>query len=156
MLADRDRLGQVLANLLTNAVKSSPPGSEVLVRVRRGAGEAQLAVVDQGTGIPAGAPPRLFDRFYRVAATAGRARGPGLGLDVSRRVVEAHGGRIAVASEVAGAAPSPSPCRSRGPSPRLSQIRPRGRSPAPGWPYNGPRSGIAPPAPALARTQRRW
>ena len=100
MLADRDRLGQVLAILLTNAVESSPPGSEVLVRVRRGAGEAQIAVVDQGTGIPAGALPRLFDRFYRVAATAGRARGPGLGLDVSRRVVEAHGGRIAVASEV--------------------------------------------------------
>jgi signal transduction histidine kinase len=70
----------------------------VTVRVLRGPGEAQIAVVDRGTGIPPEALPRVFDRFYRVAATAGRARG--LGLYVSRRIVEAHGGRIAVDSEV--------------------------------------------------------
>lgn len=100
VLADRERLGQVLANLLTNAVKYSPGGAEIVVRVTRVAGEARIAVIDQGTGIPPEALPHVFDRFYRVAGTAGRARGLGLGLYISRRIVEAHGGRIGVESQM--------------------------------------------------------
>jgi PAS domain S-box-containing protein len=97
--ADRHRLAQVFANLLTNALKYSPGGGEVVLRVERGAGEARVHVVDQGVGIPPEALPRLFDRFYRVRETAGHAQGLGLGLYISRRIVEAHGGRIAVESE---------------------------------------------------------
>lgn len=100
VLADRERLGQVLANLLTNAVKYSADGAEIVLRLARGAGEARIAVIDQGAGIPSEALPHVFDRFYRVAGTAGRARGLGLGLYISRRIVEAHGGRSGVESEV--------------------------------------------------------
>jgi PAS domain S-box-containing protein len=94
---DRDRLGQVLDNLLGNAVKYSPGGSEVLVTVEVVEGEACLRVADRGPGIPINALPRLFERFYRGQHTAGSA-GLGLGLYISRMLVEAHGGRIWAAS----------------------------------------------------------
>jgi signal transduction histidine kinase len=96
--ADRQRIGQVLANLLTNAVKYSPAGSAITVRVVRGDGEARIEVIDAGVGIPPEALPHLFDRFYRVEATATSAPGVGLGLYITRRIVEAHGGTIEVAS----------------------------------------------------------
>ena len=96
--ADRQRIGQILTNLLTNAVKYSPEGSEVTVRVRRDADEARIAVIDRGIGIPPDAIPRLFERFYRAAGTADQASGLGLGLHISRRIVAAHGGRIEVES----------------------------------------------------------
>ena len=99
VLADRQRLGQVLANLLTNAVKYSPPDSEILVRVTHTADEAAVAVVDRGAGIPRDALPHLFDRFYRVPGSAQKAQGLGLGLYITRQLVESHGGRIDVASE---------------------------------------------------------
>jgi signal transduction histidine kinase len=94
---DRDRLGQVLDNLLGNAVKYSPGGSEVLVTVEVVGGEACLRVADQGPGIPADALPRLFERFYRGQHAAEEA-GLGLGLYIARMLVEAHGGRIWAAS----------------------------------------------------------
>lgn len=96
---DRQRLGQVLANLLTNAIKYSPEGGEIVVRVDRDVDVPRVAVIDQGLGIPREALPRLFDRFYRVAGAVGRAPGLGLGLYISRRIMEAHGGRIEVESE---------------------------------------------------------
>jgi signal transduction histidine kinase len=94
---DRDRLGQVLDNLLGNAVKYSPKGSEVLVTVEVAKGEARLRVADQGPGIPVEALPHLFERFYRGQPAAGDS-GLGLGLYISRMLVEAHGGRIWAAS----------------------------------------------------------
>jgi PAS domain S-box-containing protein len=94
---DRDRLGQVLDNLLGNAVKYSPGGSEVLVTVEAVGREACLRVADQGPGIPIDALPRLFERFYRGQHAAGSA-GLGLGLYISRMLVEAQGGRIWAAS----------------------------------------------------------
>jgi PAS domain S-box-containing protein len=94
---DRDRLGQVLDNLLGNAVKYSPHGSEVLVTVEAVGREACLRVADQGPGIPIDALPRLFERFYRGQHAAEEA-GLGLGLYISRMLVEAHGGRIWAAS----------------------------------------------------------
>jgi PAS domain S-box-containing protein len=94
---DWDRLGQVLDNLLSNAVKYSPDGGEVLVRVEAVRGQASLRVADQGPGIPADALPRLFERFYR-GQYAPAGGGLGLGLYISRMLVEAHGGRIWAAS----------------------------------------------------------
>jgi PAS domain S-box-containing protein len=96
---DRQRLAQVLANLLSNAFKYSPLESEVVLRVSRHATEARIAVIDQGCGIPAEAIPHLFDRFFRVERNATQVQGLGLGLFITRRIVEAHGGRISVASE---------------------------------------------------------
>ena len=96
---DRDRIGQVLSNLLSNAIKYSPDGGEILVRVEDGGTEARVSVTDHGLGVPPEALPRLFDRFYRVDSASGSARGQGLGLYISRGIIEAHGGRIAVQSQ---------------------------------------------------------
>jgi PAS domain S-box-containing protein len=97
--ADQHRLNQVLTNLLTNALKYSPDGADVTVRIAREANEARIAVVDRGAGIPPEAIPHLFERFYRVTGTAHMVQGLGLGLYISNRIVEAHGGRIEVESE---------------------------------------------------------
>lgn len=89
---DHDRLGQVFRNLLSNAVKYSP-GGEILVTVRNLGAEAEVSVQDSGRGIRADALPHLFDRFYRSTA-AHATSGLGLGLHITRALVEAHGGRI--------------------------------------------------------------
>jgi PAS domain S-box-containing protein len=94
---DQDRLGQVLDNLLSNAIKYSLKGGEIVVRVASANGEARLSVTDQGPGIPAAVVPHLFERFYRGEHHVGDA-GLGLGLYISRMLVEAHGGRIWVTS----------------------------------------------------------
>jgi PAS domain S-box-containing protein len=98
--ADPHRLDQVVSNLLTNAIKYSPAESQVTIRVVRTGDKAHLSVEDQGVGIPPYALPHLFDRFYRVKGTTGSVQGLGLGLYISRRITEAHGGRITVTSEV--------------------------------------------------------
>lgn len=90
---DRDRLGQVLDNLLGNAVKYAHGGGEIVVQVAAAEGEARLSVADRGTGVPAEVLPRLFDRFYRVDQS-GSPSGLGLGLYIARMLVESHGGRI--------------------------------------------------------------
>jgi signal transduction histidine kinase len=97
---DGDRLGQVLQNLLTNAIKYSPDGGEIVVRVEDDPGhrEARFAVSDCGIGIPREALPRLFSRFYRVDESLTSGDGLGLGLYICRSLVEAHGGRIEVDS----------------------------------------------------------
>jgi signal transduction histidine kinase len=99
VLADPARLDQILANLASNALKYSHPGSEVRVDLRATPEALRLSVADRGTGIPPDELPRLFERYYR-ARTAGRAEGLGLGLFITRKLVEAHGWRIEVASEV--------------------------------------------------------
>ena len=96
---DGDRLAQVLQNLLGNAVKYAPQGGVIAVGVWAEEGVAHLTVRDQGVGIPAEALPHLFARFYRTqAALASGAPGLGVGLAISQALVEAHGGRISVAS----------------------------------------------------------
>jgi two-component system phosphate regulon sensor histidine kinase PhoR len=97
---DGERLGQVLVNLLHNAVKFSPDGGIVTVRARRTGGEIDIAVEDQGVGISRADQARIFERFYKVDRA--RERGPGgtgLGLSIARHIVEAHGGRLWVESE---------------------------------------------------------
>lgn len=96
---DEARLGQVLVNLLHNAVKFSPNGGEVVVRVRVDGDEVVTSVEDHGLGIPRAALARIFERFYKVDRARVRGGGTGLGLAIARHVVEQHGGRIWVESE---------------------------------------------------------
>jgi signal transduction histidine kinase len=101
VFADRERLHQVLFNLLDNAVRLTPPGGEVVVSAHRVDGRCEVSVADTGPGIPAEHLPRLFERFYRVdPARARDDGGTGIGLAIARSVVEAHGGRIRAESEV--------------------------------------------------------
>jgi heavy metal sensor kinase len=98
--ADPERLHQVLANLIDNAVKFTPPGGDVRITPWRRDGEAGVTVTDTGPGIPEEARPHLFDRFFRVDAARARTHGgSGLGLAICREIALAHGGRLWVDSE---------------------------------------------------------
>ena len=93
--ADPDRIMQTLTNLLSNAVKFSPRGEEVRVRPAPTADDGAVQVVDQGRGIPADKLESIFERFHQVDASDSREKGgTGLGLPISRSIVEQHGGRI--------------------------------------------------------------
>jgi signal transduction histidine kinase len=100
IFGDALRLEQVLQNLIGNAVKYSPNGGEVRVRVvRQEDGFARIDVQDHGIGIPEDALPHLFSRFYRAPnAVAGQISGTGIGLYVVKEIVALHGGRVGVAS----------------------------------------------------------
>jgi signal transduction histidine kinase len=93
---DRLRLGQLLSNLVSNAVKFTPEGGQVRVRVEEQKGIWQVEVTDSGIGIPAGERAHLFERFYRASTATGTA-GSGLGLAISKAIAEAHGGTIRIA-----------------------------------------------------------
>jgi signal transduction histidine kinase len=95
---DPDRLEAVLVNLLTNAVKYSPAGGTVTVRMARHGSDAVLEVEDQGIGIPAESQAMLFVPFYRASNVNARISGFGIGLYVVREIVERHGGRVEVIS----------------------------------------------------------
>jgi signal transduction histidine kinase len=96
--ADRERIAQVVINLLTNAVKYSPAGGRIRVEVRRRGKTVRTSVHDEGLGIPAEHQSRVFSKFFRGEARASGIPGIGLGLALSREIVEAHGGRIDFAS----------------------------------------------------------
>jgi signal transduction histidine kinase len=95
VFADRERIHQVLFNLLDNAVRFTPHGGRVTVSAERHNGAVDVHVADTGPGIAAEHLPRLFERFYRVdPARSQKDGGTGIGLAIARSVVEAHGGRI--------------------------------------------------------------
>jgi signal transduction histidine kinase len=97
---DPYRLGQVVDNLLTNAIKFSPDGGSVDVRVDRRDGCAMIEVSDSGMGIPPEDRERLFERLFRAkGAAALQIPGTGLGLTIVKAMVDAHGGRIEVESD---------------------------------------------------------
>jgi signal transduction histidine kinase len=96
---DPDRLSQFLANLISNAIKYSPDGGEVRVRIDETDGDVRVSVGDQGPGIAAEQAPLLFQPFSRLEGTQ-RVGGLGVGLAITKGIVEAHGGRIWVESQV--------------------------------------------------------
>jgi signal transduction histidine kinase len=96
VVADRDRLLQVFSNLGGNAIKFTPDGGRVTIRVSRARDAVEFSVVDTGPGIAAADLPRVFDRFWQATKTA--RSGTGLGLAIAKGIVEAHGGRIGVTS----------------------------------------------------------
>ncbi|MER3399538.1 MAG: hypothetical protein C4313_00135 [Thermoflexus sp.] len=101
VLADKDRLVQILMNLVSNAHKYTPEGGQITLRARLQGPQIQVEVSDTGIGIPPEALPRIFERFYRVDdPRVQETPGTGLGLSIVKALVEMHGGRIEVESEV--------------------------------------------------------
>jgi len=99
--ADRERLAQLVGNLLSNALKFTRTGGRVVARTFTDAGRAVLEIEDTGIGVPATEQDRLFERFFRAStATEQAIPGTGLGLVISKAIVEAHGGTIGVQSEL--------------------------------------------------------
>jgi signal transduction histidine kinase len=100
VLGEASRLAQLLDNLVSNAVKFTPSGGRVTVRVARREDRALVEVSDSGIGIPRGERDRLFERFFRASTVSERQiEGTGLGLYITKAIVEAHNGRITVESE---------------------------------------------------------
>jgi signal transduction histidine kinase len=96
---DAARLRQVLVNLVENAIKYSPDGGSVRVRISDDSRYVQIAVTDEGLGIPVAEQERIFEKFYRLDAEMTRGvGGSGLGLYISREIIEQMGGRISVES----------------------------------------------------------
>jgi two-component system, OmpR family, sensor histidine kinase BaeS len=98
ILADPGRLHQVITNLLTNALKFTPPGGQVTLRTGLDDGDAVLQVTDTGVGIPADELPHIFDRFWR-GQWAARVSGSGIGLSVAAELARAHGGHLTASSQ---------------------------------------------------------
>jgi PAS domain S-box-containing protein len=100
LAGDRARLGQLFDNLISNALKFTPEGGQVDLRLRTLRGRAVVEIRDSGIGIPASEQKNLFERFFRSSnATQRQIQGTGLGLAICKAIVEAHGGRISVSSE---------------------------------------------------------
>jgi len=103
VIVDTDAVLQVLANFLTNARKYSPEGGSILVTTRVVGDMVEIEIQDHGLGLPADALPKLFATFYRVESTDRRLiKGTGLGLAINRKIVESHGGHVAVHSDGPG------------------------------------------------------
>ena len=103
VIGDRDRLRQIVDNLLSNVRAHTPPGTPVSVSVRRQNGTAEIAVSDSGPGLDEEHLAHVFERFYRADASRARASGGvGLGLSIVAAVAEAHGGRVLARSQPGG------------------------------------------------------
>jgi heavy metal sensor kinase len=100
---DRDRLQQVVSNLLDNAIRHAPSSTTVVVSLWRSATAAGVAISDQGPGVPADERERIFERFVRRDRARPRTAGAGLGLAISKEIIHAHGGRIWVEDGAPGA-----------------------------------------------------
>lgn len=99
--ADRDKLYQVVVNLLDNALRHTPPEGRVTLSANKDNGHVSIVVQDTGAGIPSTALPHIFERFYVVDPARARSRsGTGLGLAIVKHIVEAHGGTITADSEL--------------------------------------------------------
>ena len=98
---DRDRLKQVLLNLVGNAIQYTPQNGDVYLSLGKVAEQARLIIRDTGPGIPAADLPHIFERFYRAekSRTRGKTSGFGLGLSIAHWIVDKHGGRIEVDSK---------------------------------------------------------
>jgi PAS domain S-box-containing protein len=94
VMADGERIAQVITNLVGNAAKFAPSGTTITIRAQQADDEVRVEVIDQGKGIPAEERTTIFEAFYQVEQGLRRQRGAGLGLTISKGIVEAHGGRI--------------------------------------------------------------
>ncbi len=94
IMADEDRISQVLSNLFSNAIKYSPDGGEIRISGMMRLDQVIVCVSDQGPGVAPEDIPFIFDRFYRSTKATRTTKGAGLGLYLARAVIEAHGGRI--------------------------------------------------------------
>jgi two-component system, OmpR family, sensor histidine kinase ChvG len=103
------RLGQVISNLIDNARSFSPPAGSVRIICRKLKDEVEIVVDDDGPGIPADATAKIFERFYTDRPDQGFGQNSGLGLSISKQIVEAHGGRIWAENRMAPAAPGAAP-----------------------------------------------
>jgi two-component system, OmpR family, sensor histidine kinase BaeS len=99
---DRDRLAQVLANLLTNALEHTPAGGTIRTAVRTTGDEVVVELTDTGSGIARDHLPHVFERFYRADPSRRRVAGSGIGLTISRAIVQRHGGELTAHSEGPG------------------------------------------------------
>lgn len=98
---DPERIQQVLLNILDNAIKHTSPGKTISIRVKLNEREIKLTIDDEGEGIPKEDLPYLFDRLYRVEKSRSReSGGTGLGLAIAKEIIESHGGRIEIQSEI--------------------------------------------------------
>jgi signal transduction histidine kinase len=98
--ADRDKIKQVVLNLLSNAIKYNRQGGTVTMSAEATESEACITIQDTGMGIPDGAIPHLFEKFFRVRDTESKVAGTGLGLSICKQIVQGHGGRMEVKSKV--------------------------------------------------------
>jgi signal transduction histidine kinase len=98
VLGNPDRLRQVIGNLISNAIKYSPQGGVVKISAEAENGSVRVEIRDEGMGIPLSQQPQIFTKFFRAEAAASGITGTGLGLAVSRDIVESHGGRIGFTS----------------------------------------------------------
>ncbi len=98
--ADRDKMKQVILNLLSNGIKYNRPGGKVTLGADCAELTIRISVEDTGLGIPEDAIPHLFEKFYRVHETENAPTGTGLGLSICKQIVQGHGGRIEVKSQV--------------------------------------------------------
>jgi signal transduction histidine kinase len=100
VIGDTLRLSQVVSNILSNAVKYSPPGSMVRVDMKEEKDNAIVSIADSGIGIDKSHHTRIFDRFYRVDEKGSVFAGLGIGLYLSSEIIKRHGGKIWVESEI--------------------------------------------------------
>jgi len=98
--ADRDKLKQVILNLVSNAIKYNRPGGKVVMRASMSDTEWSIFVDDTGLGIPESDLPNMFQKFYRVRAVESKVMGTGLGLSICKGIIQGHGGRIEVQSKL--------------------------------------------------------
>jgi signal transduction histidine kinase len=103
-VVDRDKIRQVVRNILSNAVKYSPDGSEITIAVESERGRARMSVSDCGPGIPENELQNIFEKFVQSSKTKTGAGGTGLGLSISKEIVNKHEGRIWVENQVGGGA----------------------------------------------------
>jgi two-component system sensor histidine kinase KdpD len=101
VFVDEMRIGQVISNLVDNAIKFSPAGSEISISAQRDKDKVVVSVTDHGVGMSKEVISKLFNRFYQAEnVVTGRRHGTGLGLAICRGIIESHGGKIWVESKV--------------------------------------------------------
>ncbi len=98
--ADRNKIKQVILNLISNALKYNHPGGSIEIQAQKAEAEIQFSIADSGAGIPAESLQHLFQKFYRAPGSENLATGTGLGLSICKHIVEDHRGRIEVQSKV--------------------------------------------------------